>query len=467
MTTPLHPEVVGTDLSGHLSGVRTNSDLLTDAALRRLTPREARRSARIFLVVARHLGPGLLRRKHRTAQALAPRTRRAVVALGPPFVKLSQLVSSSPSLFPAAISDQLRDLLDSAPPERWEDLRASLEDEFGAPVETLFASIDREPLAAASIAQVHAVTLQSGERAVVKIRRPGVERRFLTDLSLLRVVARLANRFSARARVLNPVAVVDDVVATLRQELDFHHEADAVERFERNLRSFGSNGLVRVPSVHRALSGRSVLTMERIDGTKVDDLVGLTETGFDLLQLLRAGVRAWVEAACEHRFFHGDVHAGNLLVDREGRVVFLDFGITGELDEETARLVRRGVVALLHTRDFPEVTRCLADLGAGMGGDGTVAQAAAAIERLVEPLLDQPIGAVNYQAVFSDAVRMAAPHGVQLPRSLVLLAKQVLYFERYAKLVAPDYDILADPFLIEFMFDDTVSAPSSAVPASS
>lgn len=463
---PLHPEVVLGSRPAHSSPVPTNPGLLTDAAVRRLTPSEALRATRISLAVARHLVPGLLRRKHRTAEALAPRVRRLVVALGPPFVKLSQLVSSSPSLFPAAISDELRDLLDAAPPERWEDIRPALERELGAPVEALFASIDPEPLAAASIAQVHAVTLPSGERAVAKIRRPGVERRFLTDLRLLRVMARLAQRFSAHARVLNPVAVVDDVVATLRQELDFEHEAEAMERFERNLRSFGSNDLVRAPSVHRKLTRRAVLTMERIDGTKVDDLVGLTGTGFDLLQLLRAGVRAWIEGACEHRFFHGDVHAGNLLVDREGRVVFLDFGITGELDVETARLVRRGVVALLHTRDFPEVTRCLADLGAQMGGDGTVAQAAAAIERLVEPLLDQPIGAVNYQEVFAAAVRMAAPHGVQLPRSLVLLAKQVLYFERYAKLVAPDYDILADPFLIEFMFDEAVRAAGSPVPAS-
>ena len=432
----------------------TKPGLLTDAALRRLTPREAARSLRILVVVLRHLVPGLVRRRNRTAAALAPRVRRIVIALGPPFVKLSQLVSSSPSLFPAPISDALRDLLDSAPPERWEDMRTVLERQFGAPVSGLFASIDTAPLAAASIAQVHAVTLLSGEAAVVKIRRPEVERRFLTDLRLLRVVARLADRFSAEARVLNPVAVVDDVVATLRQELDFVHEADAIERFGRNLRSFGDNQLVRVPSVHRSLTGPAVLTMERIDGTKVDDLVGLSDTGFDLLQLLRAGVRAWIESACEHRFFHGDVHAGNLLVDREGRVVFLDFGITGELDSQTARLVRQGVVALLHTRDFPEVTRCLADLGARMGGDGTIGQAAAAIERLVEPLLDQPIAAADYQAVFAAAVRMAAPHGVRLPRSLILLAKQVLYFERYAKLVAPDYDILADPFLIEFMVDE-------------
>lgn len=439
--------------------MRTKPGLLTDAALRRLTPRELVRQNWIFLVVLRHLLPGLIRRKTRTAEALAPRVRRIVLALGPPFVKLSQLVSSSPSLFPAPISEALRDLLDSAPPEPWEDMRKVLEEELGAPVSSLFASVDPVPLAAASIAQVHAVTLLSGERAVVKIRRPGVERRFLTDLRLLRVVARLADRYSAHARVLNPVAIVDDVVVTLRQELDFVHEADSMERFGRNLRSFGSNELVRVPEVYRSLTRPAVLTMERIDGTKVDDLAGLTETGFDLLRLLRAGVRAWIEAACEHRFFHGDVHAGNLLVDGQGRAVFLDFGITGELDEETARLVRKGVVALLHQRNFPLVTQCLADLGARMGGDGTVAQAAAAIEKLVEPLLDQPLGAVDYQAVFSAAVRMAAPHGVRLPRSLVLLAKQILYFERYAKLVAPDYDILADPYLIEFMVDEGAAHP--------
>ena len=423
------------------------------AAVKRLGPREFLRLQVMTWTLVRHLGPALLRKKTRTPEALAPRLHNLVVSLGPPLVKLSQVVSSSPGLFPPAISNELRVLLDEAPPEKWDDIRKVIEKGLGGPVESFFASVDPVPVAAASIAQVHAATLPDGTDVVIKVRRPSVEKQFLRDLRLLRVTARLAQRFSKSARVVNPVAIVDDVVTTLGRELDFGIEADSMERFAANLKSFGSNDVIRVPAVHRELCGHGVLTMERIDGIKVDDLPGLVATGFDLFSLLRAGVRAWIEAACEHGFFHGDVHAGNLMVDRNGKVVFLDFGIMGEIDDTTRDLVRRGVVAMLHRQDFGEVTRCLAELGAHLGHETDQDRAAAAIARLVTPWLSRPIAEIDYLEIFSQAVRMAAPNGVQLPRSLVLLGKQVLYFERYAVLVAPDYDILSDRWLIEFMIE--------------
>ncbi len=421
-------------------------------------------------VLVRNLLPGLLRKRNRTAEKMAPRLYKVVTSLGPPLVKLSQVVSSSPGLFPAPISHELRDLLDAAPPEKWDHIRPVVEKGLGGPVESFFSSFDHEPIAAASIAQVHAATLLDGTPVVVKVRRPGVEKKFLRDLRLLRVTARLAQRFSKSARVVNPVAIVDDVVTTLGRELDFGLEADSMERFEANLRAFGKNEHIRVPAVHREVCGHGVLTMERVDGIKVDDLPALVATGFDLFNLLRSGVRAWIEAACEHGFFHGDVHAGNLMVDRDGKVVFLDFGIMGEIDDTTRDLVRRGVVAMLHRQDFGEVTRCLADLGAHLGHRTEEDRAAAAISRLVTPWLSRPISEIDYLEIFSQAVRMAAPKGVQLPRSLVLLGKQVLYFERYAVLVAPDYDILSDRWLIEFMIDEPESVddldPAGAEPAS-
>lgn len=422
-------------------------------AIRRLGLREFMRLQRMTYVLVRHLAPALLRKRTRTPEALAPRLYRVVTSLGPPLVKLSQVVSSSPGLFPAAISNQLRDLLDAAPPEKWDHIRKVLEKGLGGPVEQFFASIDTTPMAAASIAQVHAATLHDGTPVVVKVRRPKIEKKFRRDLRLLRVTAILAQKFSKSARVVNPVAIVDDVVTTLGQELDFDREASSMERFEANLRTFGANDGIRVPRVHREFCGHGVLTMERIDGTKVDDLPALVATGFDLFNLLRSGVRAWIEAACEHGFFHGDVHAGNLMVDREGRVVFLDFGIMGELDEVTRQLVRQGVTALLHRQDFGEVTRCLTELGAHLGHRTDQDRAARAIARLVTPWLSKPIAEIDYLEIFGQAVRMAAPKGVQLPRSLVLLGKQILYFERYAVLVAPDYDILQDTWLIEFMIE--------------
>ena len=433
---------------------------MNQKSVRRLGPREFLRLQRMTYVLLRHLLPGLLRKRDRTPERIAPRLYKVVTSLGPPLVKLSQVVSSSPGLFPAPISHRLRDLLDSAPPEQWDRIRPVIEKGLGGPIDSFFASIDPEPLAAASIAQVHAATLPDGTRVVVKVRRPGVEKQFLRDLRLLRVTARLAQRFSKSARVINPVAIVDDVVTTLGRELDFGLEADSMARFEKNLRSFGQNDNIRVPAVHHEVCGHGVLTMERIDGVKVDDLPSLVATGFDLFNLLRSGVRAWIEAACEHGFFHGDVHAGNLMVDADGKVVFLDFGIMGEIDDVTRDLVRSGVVAMLHRQDFGEVTRCLSDLGAHLGHRTDHDKAAAAISRLVTPWLSRPIAEIDYLEIFSQAVRMAAPKGVQLPRSLVLLGKQVLYFERYAVLVAPDYDILQDTWLIEFMIDGP--APSAA-----
>ncbi|MGH9154827.1 MAG: ABC1 kinase family protein [Acidimicrobiales bacterium] len=425
---------------------------LSDRAMRRLGPREFLRLQKINFVVARNLAPALLRKKNRTPEKLAPRIRKVVLSLGPPFVKLSQLVSSSPGLFPAAISNSLRDLLDDAPPEPWDAIRPVIEKGLGTRVSE-FQSIETEPLAAASIAQVHGAVLRDGTPVVLKVRRPGVEERFRRDLRLLRVTARILQRLSKSARVMNPVAIVDDVVTTLRQELDFGLEAESMERFAANLKAFGDNGLIRVPSVHHGLLGHGVLTMERINGIKVDDLLSLQLTGLPLLDLLKAGVRVWIEAVCEHGFFHGDVHAGNLMVDDGGKVVFLDFGIMGELDDATRHVIRRGVVALLHQRDFPEVTRCLAELGAQLGGASSEHRAAVALAGLVEPELAKPLAEIDYNDLFMRAMRLARPKGVQLPRSMVLLGKQVLYFERYAKLVAPDYDILSDTYLLEFMLD--------------
>lgn len=422
----------------------------------RIGLRHATRAAEVGGVATRHLGPRLLRRRTRNAEHMAPALHATVVRLGPPFVKLSQVVASSPGLFPEAISDGLRDLLDDAPPEPWALIKATIEEELGMPVTEAFAAIDPHPMAAASIAQVHEARLADGRNVVVKVRRPNVAKAFERDLRLLRGIAKILDRTWPKARVMNPVGVVDDTISTLKLELDFAAEAAAMTRFGDNLRTFGDNERVRVPKVIPELSTSGVLTMERIDGIKVDDLFRLNATGLELTPLLRAGVRAWVESAAEHGFFHGDVHAGNLLLDTEGRVVFLDFGIMGELDDKTRQLVREGVVALLHERDFDEVTRCLLALGAHIaGGPIDEERAAAAIRRLAEPLLSKPLSELDYQEVFVSAITQGAAHGLQLPRELVLLVKQIIYFERYAKIVAPGYDILSDMSLIDFMIDES------------
>jgi ubiquinone biosynthesis protein len=382
----------------------------------------------------------------------AREVRRAFGALGPTYVKLAQLIASSPGLFPEVLSDELRSLLDCAPPVPPADVVHIVRRELGAAPDEVFARFDPAPLASASIAQVHTATLHDGTDVVVKVQRRGIRARLAADLAILSGAAQLLERTSARGRMANPVAVVEDFAATLAHELNFVLEAQAMERFSENLVASGSNEGVRVPEVHWRYTTQRVLTMERIHGHSIDDTDTLSASGFDLPEILKRGVRAWMEGALEHGFFHGDVHAGNLMVDTDGNLVFLDFGIVGQLDDRTKSIIRNGLPALLLDGDFAEVAKSIYDLGAVLKPID-LDQASADIAEIVGPILAQPLSEISYGQVLIDIVRIGTRYEVRLPRELVLVAKQMLYFERYAKLMAPDWNILDDPELIGFLFE--------------
>jgi ubiquinone biosynthesis protein len=178
----------------------------------------------------------------------------------------------------------------------------------------------------------------------------------------------------------------------------------------------------------------------------------LPRVEWDLATALKQGVRAWMESALQHGFFHGDVHAGNLMLDTDGNIVFLDFGICGSLDDATRRVIRSGLPALLVDRDFRAVAAAIYELGAVLR-PADLEQSARDIAEIVEPVLDQPLSEISYGQVLVDIVRVGTRYDVRIPRELVLVAKQLFYFERYAKLMAPDWAILNDPELMGFLFD--------------
>jgi len=381
----------------------------------------------------------------------ARRLRRAFEALGPTYVKLGQLVASSPGLFPDVLAEEFRACLDQVPPVPWADVAAVVTEELGAPPAEVFARIDPEPLAAASIAQVHTAMLADGTEVVVKVQRPGLRFQLDADLAILRTAAWLLERTSARGRMANPVAVVEDFADSLDRELDFVTEARSMERFAANLRTFGANDRVRVPAVHWPLTTARVLTMERIHGVGVNDLTPGGAAGLHLDGALRAAVRAWLEAALEHGFFHGDVHAGNLMIDHDGRIVFLDFGICGQLEDRARHTIRRGLPALLLQRDYHAVAAAIYELGAILR-PADLARAADDIATIVEPLLARPLSEISYGDILVEVIRIGTRYEVRLPRELVLVAKQLMYFERYGKLMAPDWAVLNDPELLRFLF---------------
>ena len=427
---------------------------LTNDAIRGFGMREVGRAGATTRVLARH-GARIARRGRRPTprdQVAAEELREAFAELGPTYVKLAQLIASSPGLFPTVLADEFRSLLDMVPPIPYEDVAAVITEELGASPESVFSRFDREPLASASIAQVHTAQLHDGEEVVVKVQRPGIRGRLEGDLRILMRIARILERASAKGRMANPIAVVEDFAATLSDELNFVTEGRSMETFETNLRAFGGNERVRAPSVRWAYTTPRVLTMERINGYKIDDLARLGETGWDLAGALKKGVRAWMEAALEHGFFHGDVHAGNLMLDSDGNIVFLDFGIMGSLDKQTKEIIRHGLPALLIDGDFQEVAKAIYEMGAVLNPQD-LEESAKDIAEIVEPILGKPLSEISYGQILVDIVRIGTRYEVRLPRELVLVAKQMLYFERYAKLMAPDWNILNDPELIGFLFE--------------
>lgn len=418
---------------------------------------DLRRVARTLQTLGRHgtaLGPALVRgpRDGALAKVAVGELSEAFAELGPTYVKLAQLIASSPGLFPEVLSDGLRSLLDDVPPMSATEVAAVVTEELGAPPEEVFAAFDVRPMASASIAQVHLAVLPDGEEVVVKVQRPGITQVLGRDLRILALVARVLDRTSARGRMANPVGVVEDFAATLAEELNFMTEGRSMEVFDANLRLSGDNDGVRVPTVRWRYTTPRLLTMERIRGFKIDDTDRLRQQGWDLAAILKRGVRAWLEAALQHGFFHGDVHAGNLMVDTEGKIVFLDFGIVGRLQPRARSIIRHGLPALLLDGDFVEVAKAIYELGAVLK-PAAFEEAAADIAEIVEPILGKPLSEISYGQVLVDIVRIGTRYDVRLPRELVLVAKQLLYFERYAKLMAPDWSILNDPELIGFLFD--------------
>jgi predicted unusual protein kinase regulating ubiquinone biosynthesis (AarF/ABC1/UbiB family) len=301
-------------------------------------PRELARMVTIGLVVlvaiAKALAAWVVRRRGRTvASAASNGLVDAFELLGPTFVKLGQMIASSPGVFPAPLADACLRCLDEVPPFPPEAVRRRVEEDLGRSPAQLFTSFDDHPLSAASIAQVHACTLPDGRAAVIKLQRPDIANRMNTDLRIMHAFAKLTARTKV-GKQLNSVAVIEDLHQVTNEELNFLLEAHRQTRFRDQIGAFGDNKWITAPEVYWEYCGPHLICMERMSGTPMDEFAALQEQGIDGELTLRRGVKVWFEAAMVHGPFHGDVHAGNLWVLDDGRSSYLDFGIMGELTDE-------------------------------------------------------------------------------------------------------------------------------------
>jgi predicted unusual protein kinase regulating ubiquinone biosynthesis (AarF/ABC1/UbiB family) len=386
----------------------------------------------------------LVKHAVRFRQPLPRRVRNAFVELGPTFVKVGQVIASSPGLFPATWTEEFSSLRDRVPPFPADEARRLVEAELGRPIAELFATFDDDPIAAASIGQVHPATLLDGRRVVVKVQRPGLEARVRDDIRALKVLCRVLEKIP-HAAIASPMALAEDFERTLYEEMDFQLEASNMDTMRGILDGEGITD-ARVPEVHWDLVGTRVLTMERIDGLHFTDVEGMKAAGIDTARLLRMGVQTVVEGVLIHGFFHGDLHAGNIVVLEDGTFVLFDFGIVGRLDEPTRARLAQYLIAST-TNDYETMIRALEAFGSVPPGTDIPAMARD-LQEMYEPFVQNGVVVAQLGDLMDTMIRSMVKYRVRIPRELVLLSKQMLYLEGAAHTLAPDLDLLEEQTII-------------------
>ncbi|MCO6059708.1 ubiquinone biosynthesis regulatory protein kinase UbiB [Pseudomonas sp. MOB-449] len=380
------------------------------------------------------------------------RLRLALEDLGPIFIKFGQLLSTRRDLMPPDIADELARLQDQVPPFAPEKAVARIEQQLGAKVSEVFARFDVEPLASASVAQVHAAQLKSGEEVVVKVIRPNLRPIIRQDLAWLFILARLAERVSADARRLRPVEVVDDYEKTIYDELDLLREAANASQLRRN---FDGSPLLYVPQVYWDWCRPKVLVMERIYGIPVTDLATLADQRTDMKLLAERGVEIFFTQVFRDSFFHADMHPGNIFVATRQpwnpQYIAIDCGIIGSLTPEDQDYLARNLIAFFK-RDYRRVAQLHIDSG-WVPAATKVNDFEAAIRTVCEPIFEKPLKDISFGQLLLRLFQTARRFNMEVQPQLVLLQKTLLNIEGLGRQLYPDLDLwsTAQPFLERWM----------------
>ena len=374
--------------------------------------------------------------------------RLALEDLGPIFIKFGQLLSTRRDLLPPDVADELARLQDQVPPFDPEHAVARIEEQLGAKVGDVFARFDVQPLASASIAQVHAAQLKSGEDVVVKVIRPNLRPIIRSDLAWLFLAARIAEKASADARRLRPVEVVSDYEKTIFDELDLMREAANASQLRRN---FADSPLLYVPQVYWDWCRPKVLVMERIYGVPVTDLATLADQRTNMKLLAERGVEIFFTQVFRDSFFHADMHPGNIFVAPDGRYIALDFGIVGTLTDSDKNYLAQNFLAFFR-RDYKRVAE--AHIESGWAPKETrVDEFEAAIRAVCEPIFDRPLKDISFGKILLRLFQTSRRFNVEIQPQLVMLQKTLLNIEGLGRQLDPELDLwkTAKPFLERWM----------------
>ncbi|HEX4979592.1 MAG TPA: AarF/UbiB family protein [Acidimicrobiales bacterium] len=360
--------------------------------------------------------------------------RSAAEELGPSWVKVGQLVAASPGSFPPALADALRTLHDDVAPQPFDVISKILLEDLGRDYWRL--DIDPRPVAAGSVAQVHRAVLDGEHDVAVKVQRAGILDTIDADLRLLRSGARAAIRVRPRLNALRLVEAIDDLRLGLAEELDFRREASNMVELTPVMAGWD----IRVPSIHPGLCTERVVVMDWVDAVAVHDRETIAAFGADPEDVMRRVLGSLLESALVHGRFHADGHGGNVLVDRDGRVVIVDFGIVGSTDPADRPAIADMLAGVFSER-FDRLALSITRLPSFAHAS---AEAGAALADVAQRHITGDLSTIKMGVLLREILEMAMEQGIPLPAELVLLFKQILYFDGLARALTPNFDLFAD-----------------------
>jgi ubiquinone biosynthesis protein len=385
------------------------------------------------------------------------RVRLALEELGTTYIKLGQAISTRTDLVPAPYIAELSKLQDSAPEVPFADIRAMIIHELGCPPEQIFAEFEREPIAAASIGQVHRARLEDGTAVVVKVQRPGAREKVEQDLEVMADFVRLVGGTPA-LRDFDLKGWLLEFGFTLRNELDYRREGRNADRFRMN---FADDPVLRIPRIFWEYTSRSVLTMEEVGGVKITDVERLEANGVNRRQLAEACTRIILTEIFEHGFFHADPHAGNFFVETDGCINLIDFGMVGTIDRGDRETLMRITLAM-SKRDSQTLVDELLTIGSArkpIDRQGLKIE----LDRLLELHLDTPAEEFSMAGTFQDTLRLAADHKVRIPSNVLFLARALAMAEGLGNVLDPSYRIFdATRAQLECIYRETRSVSALA-----
>jgi ubiquinone biosynthesis protein len=384
----------------------------------------------------------------RLGEPRAVRLRRALENLGPIFVKFGQVLSTRRDLLPADLAEELAKLQDRVPPFPSAQAIATLERAYAKPVGEVFAAFSEEPVASASVAQVHFARLHSGEEIAIKILRPDIEKTISHDLDLLETGAMLIEKLWSDGKRLRPREVVTEFSRHLDDELDLMREAANCSQLRRN---FEHSVLLAVPEVHWDYCRREVMAMTRMHGTPISQIDELKRRGVDMPKLARAGVEIFFTQVFRDGYFHADMHPGNILVTDDGQYIALDFGIMGTLNEVDKNYLAQNLLAFFR-RDYKRVAQAHLDAG-WVPADTRADEFEAAIRTVCEPIFDRPLKEISFGRFLMRLFQTSRRFNMEIQPQLVMLQKTLLNIEGLGRTIDPDLDLwsTAKPFLERWM----------------